>query len=236
MKTPGGRARWRVAAKAKTPFLLIQGESDATDPLGQAQEMYRALRQEGVPVELVTYPREDHGPLVPGMYGPSRAGAVARVRRAAENDRLYPEGVRRYASQTIKETILACPTSSQFYREEMRDHKPSPPVLSLRCVGSNDRIRSAMRIQILLFLAACVGTSTLSAQSTNSQAPHLEKRGVTSQLIVDGKPFLILGGELHNSSSSSLEYMKPIWGKLAGMGLNTVITPSELGTGGAARR
>jgi dipeptidyl aminopeptidase/acylaminoacyl peptidase len=57
------------APNAKTPFLLIQGESDGTDPLGQAQEMYRALRQEGVAVELVTYPREDHGPLAGGMVG-----------------------------------------------------------------------------------------------------------------------------------------------------------------------
>jgi dipeptidyl aminopeptidase/acylaminoacyl peptidase len=57
------------AAKAKAPFLLIQGESDTTDPLGQSEEMYRALRQEGVPVELVTYPREDHGPLAVGMFG-----------------------------------------------------------------------------------------------------------------------------------------------------------------------
>jgi dipeptidyl aminopeptidase/acylaminoacyl peptidase len=56
-------------AKAKTPFMLIQGQSDSTDPLGQSEEMYRALRQEGVPVELVTYPREDHGPLAIGMYG-----------------------------------------------------------------------------------------------------------------------------------------------------------------------
>lgn len=56
-------------AQAKTPMLLLQGESDATDPLGQAQEMYRALRQQGVPVELVTYPREDHGPLAAGIFG-----------------------------------------------------------------------------------------------------------------------------------------------------------------------
>ena len=55
--------------KAKTPFLLLQGESDVTDPLGQAQEMYRALRQAGVPVDLVTYPREDHGPLARGIFG-----------------------------------------------------------------------------------------------------------------------------------------------------------------------
>ncbi|MGB8261647.1 MAG: prolyl oligopeptidase family serine peptidase, partial [Terracidiphilus sp.] len=57
------------AAHAKTPFLLLQGEADTTDPLGQAQEMYRALRQEGVPVELVTYPRENHGPLAMGIFG-----------------------------------------------------------------------------------------------------------------------------------------------------------------------
>jgi dipeptidyl aminopeptidase/acylaminoacyl peptidase len=57
------------AARAKTPFLLLQGQGDTTDPLGQAQEMYRALRQEGVPVELVTYPRENHGPLAGGIFG-----------------------------------------------------------------------------------------------------------------------------------------------------------------------
>ena len=54
---------------AKTPMLILQGESDVTDPLGQSQEMYRLLRQKGVPVDLVTYPREDHGPLARGMYG-----------------------------------------------------------------------------------------------------------------------------------------------------------------------
>ena len=37
--------------------------------------------------------------------------------------------------------------------------------------------------------------------------PYLRKQGATSQLIVNGKPFLVLGGELHNSSSSSQEYM-----------------------------
>ena len=57
------------AQKAKTPFLLLQGQSDTTDPQGQSEEMYRALRQEGVPVELVTYPRENHGPLAQGIYG-----------------------------------------------------------------------------------------------------------------------------------------------------------------------
>ncbi len=57
------------APKATTPFLLLQGEADKTDPVGESQQMYRALRQAGVRVELVTYPREDHGPLARGWFG-----------------------------------------------------------------------------------------------------------------------------------------------------------------------
>lgn len=53
----------------------------------------------------------------------------------------------------------------------------------------------------------------------------MERRGYVTQLIVDHRPFLMLAGELHNSSSSSLEYMKPEWRELAKMGLNTVLTP-----------
>jgi dipeptidyl aminopeptidase/acylaminoacyl peptidase len=56
-------------AKARTPFLLLQGEDDSTDPLGQSQEMYHALRQMGVKVDLVVYPRVDHGPLATAIYG-----------------------------------------------------------------------------------------------------------------------------------------------------------------------
>jgi dipeptidyl aminopeptidase/acylaminoacyl peptidase len=55
--------------KGGTPMLLIQGESDVTDPPGQSYEMYRALRQEHVPVELVTYPREGHSSLARGAEG-----------------------------------------------------------------------------------------------------------------------------------------------------------------------
>lgn len=58
-----------------------------------------------------------------------------------------------------------------------------------------------------------------------SLPPRLEKRGPVTQLIVDGKPFLILGGELHNNSATSLEYMEPIWPRLVAMRLNTVLVP-----------
>ena len=56
-------------AHAKTPFMLIQGEGDTTDPLGQSLEMYRALRQQGVQVQMLQYPRDNHGPLGMNMYG-----------------------------------------------------------------------------------------------------------------------------------------------------------------------
>jgi beta-galactosidase GanA len=55
--------------------------------------------------------------------------------------------------------------------------------------------------------------------------PHLETHGDTTQLMVDGKPFLVLGGELYNNSASSLEFMGPIWPRLVAMHLNTVLTP-----------
>ncbi|MBU1377569.1 MAG: alpha/beta fold hydrolase [Alphaproteobacteria bacterium] len=48
---------------AKTPLLLLQGEEDPVDPLGQSQEMHRAMMQVGAPVVLVTYPRETHATL-----------------------------------------------------------------------------------------------------------------------------------------------------------------------------
>ncbi len=55
--------------------------------------------------------------------------------------------------------------------------------------------------------------------------PHLAKQGAATQLVVDGKPYLMLGAEIHNSSSSSLSYMDAEWPKLAGLGVNTVLTP-----------
>jgi dipeptidyl aminopeptidase/acylaminoacyl peptidase len=47
---------------AKTPTLILQGESDTTDPIGQSQQLYRGLKHYGVKAELVEYPREPHGP------------------------------------------------------------------------------------------------------------------------------------------------------------------------------
>jgi hypothetical protein len=54
--------------------------------------------------------------------------------------------------------------------------------------------------------------------------PHLQKQGTATQMIVDGKPFLALAGELSNSAPTTVEYMKLVWPRLAQhKGLNTVL-------------
>ncbi len=44
-------------------------------------------------------------------------------------------------------------------------------------------------------------------------------------LFVDDKPFFAIAGEVHNSDSSSLEYMEGIWEIACQLGLNTVLLP-----------
>jgi len=58
-----------------------------------------------------------------------------------------------------------------------------------------------------------------------NKMPQLQKKGTATQLIVEGKPFIILGGELGNSTATTMENMLPVWPKLKAMNLNTVIVP-----------
>lgn len=80
---------------------------------------------------------------------------------------------------------------------------------------------SLHRCGILLLTSLISFTAT--AQKNKPDLPRLEKRGKATQLIVDGKPFLVLGGELHNSAATSMAHLKPIWPKLVAAHLNTVL-------------
>jgi len=55
--------------------------------------------------------------------------------------------------------------------------------------------------------------------------PQLRRKGNVVQLVVDGSPFVMLGGELHNSSASGVEYLCGLWPRLKALGLNTVLAP-----------
>ena len=58
-----------------------------------------------------------------------------------------------------------------------------------------------------------------------SSIPHLAKKGNTTQLIVHEKPFIILGGELGNSTATTIQNMETVWPRLIAMNLNTVLIP-----------
>jgi dipeptidyl aminopeptidase/acylaminoacyl peptidase len=47
--------------KAKTPTLVVVGDRDGECPAPQSFEFWHALKDEGVPTELVVYPNEGHG-------------------------------------------------------------------------------------------------------------------------------------------------------------------------------
>jgi hypothetical protein len=85
----------------------------------------------------------------------------------------------------------------------------------------------AAPIRLMLTLASgpifsCCLIPSLAAQ----QIPHLEHQHGTSQIVVDGKPFLVHGGELENSSASSVAYLDSfIWPEVPAMHFNTVLSP-----------
>jgi len=51
--------------QVKTPTLILHGQADTRVPIPQSEEFYRALLDRHVPVEYVTYPRENHGFVEP---------------------------------------------------------------------------------------------------------------------------------------------------------------------------
>lgn len=50
----------RYVDRVATPTLILHGEDDDCVPVGQAHHMFRALKERGVPVKLVVYPRAGH--------------------------------------------------------------------------------------------------------------------------------------------------------------------------------
>lgn len=67
-------------------------------------------------------------------------------------------------------------------------------------------------------------TSLLLAASTLSGQPAFRKHGDATQLTVNGKPMLLLAGELGNSASSSEAYLKDVWPGLKALNYNTILT------------
>lgn len=55
--------------------------------------------------------------------------------------------------------------------------------------------------------------------------PYLQKEKNCTRLMVQGKPYILLAGEVHNSNSSSVAYMEDVWDKAQALGMNTLLLP-----------
>ncbi|MBV9269428.1 MAG: beta-galactosidase, partial [Acidobacteriaceae bacterium] len=78
-------------------------------------------------------------------------------------------------------------------------------------------------VRTVLFV---IGLGTISGSVLFSrEAPRIRNENGFAQLVVHGKPFLILGGELGNSSAGTAAEADSILPRLASMHINTVLTP-----------
>jgi hypothetical protein len=78
------------------------------------------------------------------------------------------------------------------------------------------------RAMLALLISGCI-SGALTAGS--AELPRISKSGDSGQLIVDGKPYLILGGELGNSSAGTAAQADSVLPRLAAMHVNTVLMP-----------
>jgi hypothetical protein len=74
-----------------------------------------------------------------------------------------------------------------------------------------------LRTGLLAFVLA-------SAVLAGAPIPSLEHKGGRMQLLVDGRPFLIQGGEVGNSSGEP-DYLRPSWPRFKALHLNTLLIP-----------
>jgi len=79
----------------------------------------------------------------------------------------------------------------------------------------------SIRAGIAVVCALAFSAAYAQTRPADPAIPHLEKRGLATQLIVDGKPFLILGAEPPTSGASNLEYLRYMLSVMATTHQNT---------------
>ncbi|MDE3200232.1 MAG: DUF5597 domain-containing protein [Acidobacteriota bacterium] len=75
-----------------------------------------------------------------------------------------------------------------------------------------------------VFSLGLVACQPALAQLTSTQAPRLIQKDGRFAFLVDGKPFLMLGGQIHNSSAWPSE-LPQVWKSMEALNANTVEAP-----------
>src|SRR3990172_1515921 len=87
------------------------------------------------------------------------------------------------------------------------------------------KTKMSIRYQILIFIIAIFSIGVTSyAQAADPSLPHLVQKNGHYALIVDGKPFFMLGGQAHNSSGW-LGMLPQVWATIEAMHANTLEIP-----------
>jgi hypothetical protein len=81
---------------------------------------------------------------------------------------------------------------------------------------------SSLRLDCLSLLFVLLAAAC--SQASASEPPRLVQKDGRYALLVDGKPFLILGGQIHNSSAWPSE-LPQVWESMAALHANTVEAP-----------
>jgi hypothetical protein len=83
--------------------------------------------------------------------------------------------------------------------------------------------RRALTLSVFTLVVGLLVMAT-SRSSRASDAPRLVKKDGRYALLVDGKPYLVLGGQIHNSSAWPSE-LPQVWESLTALHANTVEAP-----------
>ena len=88
-----------------------------------------------------------------------------------------------------------------------------------------DKRSGSVLLSLLLSGILCLFAGSANAQTR--PIPRMGDVGHGKQLIVDGEPFIMLSGEIHNSSTGSSHYMKDIWQRMADKNMNSIIAAAS---------
>src|SRR6185437_955251 len=84
--------------------------------------------------------------------------------------------------------------------------------------------RASRTTALSLLFSALILLLTLPVAASAAEAPRIVHRNDRWALIVDGKPFLIFGGQIHNSSAWPSE-LPQVWESMAELHANTLDAP-----------